>query len=96
MVSGGCQATWGEEDKEEEGVEEGAWAARHTPMPVWRARGQTDTHREREGERESERRVKISVPDIAHSAKVARGQLLSGCVSSTAALVQHNQKKKWK
>ncbi len=34
MVSGGCQATWGEEDKEEEGVEEGAWAARHTPMPV--------------------------------------------------------------
>lgn len=52
MVSGGCQATWGEEDKEEEGVEEGAWAARHTPPPVWRARVQTDTHREWEGERE--------------------------------------------
>ncbi len=46
------------------------------------------------GREKVEGTVKISVPDIEHSAKVARGQLLSRCVSSTAALVQHNQNKK--
>lgn len=52
--------------------------------PIERGRG-------REKVRE---RVKVSVPNIVHNAKVARGHLLSGCVSGTAALVRCDQMKK--